>query len=161
MRNGLAPQTRQFAEDLQILLGRTVCDFVKIDGRILPGGTQAIVGTNLSDFTSRPIRLRSSAETPVWIDVSAYLMLDPDEGLADPKADWRDVLDGSRREYRLKQIRAAVRRHPGTAIRELERLGYAVAHPRDSRSRALILRLVGRVPTQRGVGTGKTAPERG
>jgi hypothetical protein len=35
-----------------------VCDFAKVDGRILPGGAQAIVGTNLQDFTSGPIRVR-------------------------------------------------------------------------------------------------------
>jgi hypothetical protein len=236
-KDGLAPQTRRFADNLQALLGQTVCDFAKVDGRILPGGTQAIVGTNLEDFTSRPIPVRSRAETPLWIDVTAYLMLDEDEGrfltvrssvcallvghpgelvlhydfqrdkeqyteahlqvygrhrtmeqllgelgrkevdalakihlpvggrrfrpsledlleclvdegLAEPKSGWRDVLNTSRRDYRLKQISAAVRRNPGTAIRELERLGYAVAHPQDSRSKALILRLVG-VPRQR------------
>jgi len=220
------------------LLGQTVCDFAKVDGRILPGGAQAVVGTNLEDLTSRPIRVRSRADIPLWIDVTAYLMLDEDEnqfltvrssvcalsvgdptelvlhydfqrnkaqyteahlqvygrhrtlerllgqlgrkevdalakihlpvggrrfrpaledlleclideGLADPRSGWRDVLNESRRDYRMKQVSAAVRRNPGTAIRELERLGYAIAHPRDSRSKSLILRLIGRPPTQR------------
>jgi hypothetical protein len=237
-KDGLAPQTRRFADELQALLGRTVCDFVRVGGRILPDGKQAIVGTNLEDFTSRPIRVRSQAHTPLWIDVIAYLMLDEDEerfltvrssvcallvgdpaetvlhydfqrdkeqyaeahlqvygrhqalerllgdlgrketaalgklhlpvggrrfrpaledvleclvdeGMADPKPGWHDVLNESRRTYRLNQVKATVRRHPGTAIRELERLGYAVAHPQDSRSRSLILRLLGRVPKPR------------
>jgi hypothetical protein len=238
MKNGLAQQTRQFADNLQDLLGQTVCDFAKVDGRILPGGSQAIVGTNLQELASRPIRLRSRADMPLWIDVFAYLMLDEDEnrfltvrssvcalsvgdpaslvlhydfernkaqyteahlqvygrhstlerflsqlgrkevdalakmhlpvggrrfrpaledlleclideGLADAKSGWRDALNESRRLYRLKQISASVRRHPGTAIRELERLGYVIGHPQDSRSKALILKLVGRPPRQR------------
>jgi hypothetical protein len=75
-RDGLAPQTKRFADNLQALLGQTVCDFAKVDGRILPGGVHAIVGTNLDGVTSRPIRVRSRADIPLWIDVSAYLMLD-------------------------------------------------------------------------------------
>jgi hypothetical protein len=238
IKDSLAGQTRQFADDLQILLGQTVCDFAKVDGRILSGGNQAIVGTNLQDLGSRPIRIRSSADVPLWIDVVAYLMLDEDEsrfltvrssvcglsvgdpaesvlhydfernkaryteahlqvngrhqalermlsqlgrkevdalakihlpvggrrfrpaledvleclvdeGLAIPKTGWREVLDTSRRDYRRKQISAVVRRNPGTAIRELERLGYVVAHPDDSRSKAMILKLIGRPPKQR------------
>jgi hypothetical protein len=49
------------------------------------------------------------------------------EGLVTPKAGWEPVLDRTRDEYRERQISAAVRRHPGTALRELRRLGYAVA----------------------------------
>lgn len=49
------------------------------------------------------------------------------EGLVTPKAGWEPVLDRTRDEYRERQISAAVRRHPGTALRELRRLGYTVA----------------------------------
>lgn len=49
------------------------------------------------------------------------------EGLVTPKDGWKPVLDRTRDEYRKRQLSAAVRRSPGTAIRELERLGYAVA----------------------------------
>jgi hypothetical protein len=41
-----------------------------------------------------------------------------------------------------------VRRNQGTAIRELERLGYTVDRPKDSLMRSLISRLV-RAPQQR------------
>jgi hypothetical protein len=49
------------------------------------------------------------------------------EGLVTPKAGWEPVLDRTRDEYRVRQLSAAIRRSPGTAIEELERLGYAVA----------------------------------
>ncbi|MET7400417.1 hypothetical protein ABZS66_43715 [Dactylosporangium sp. NPDC005572] len=231
-KDALFPQTERFAERLQTLLNRTVCDFAKVDGRILPIGSQSIVGTNLEDFTSRPVRLRSLADTPLWLDVSAYLMLDEDEGqfltvrssvcallVSDPPEDvlhydyqrekeryteahvqvharhtaleqllgelgrkevdalakihlpvggrrfrpaledlleclidegvvephdgWYEELQNSRLEYRFKQVAAAVRRNQGTAIRELERLGYTVAAPTESRRKAIIRRLLG------------------
>ena len=78
-KDGLAPQTRRFADNLQSLLSRTVCDFAKVDGHVLPNGVQSFVGTDIEGPVSRPIRLRSRASTPLWIDVSAYLMLDEDE----------------------------------------------------------------------------------
>jgi hypothetical protein len=236
-KDGLVRQTRQFADSLQALLGQTVCDFARVGGRLLADGKQAVVGTNLEGFSSRPARLRSRAGAPLWIDLIVYLMLDEvesrfltvrssvcallvgdppemvlhydfqrdkqrytevhlqihgrhralehllgelgrkevdalaklhlpvggrrfrpaledlvecvvDEGLVEPKPGWREVLHESRSAYRQKQIGALVRRNPGIAARELERLGYAVRHPTDSDRKALILKLAG-PPTQR------------
>jgi hypothetical protein len=230
-RNSLAARSRHFADDLQALLNRTVCDYAKVDVRILPGNTRSIVGTNLAVTKAQPIRLRSRASTPLWIAVIARLALDDDEGqfltnlssvcalsvgeppeevlhynfergkadyteahlqihgrheglerhlgelgrkevnalakihlpvggrrfrpsledlleclidegLVEPQEGWRNTLRESRREYRLRQVAAAVRRHHGTAIRELTRLGYTVAPPRDEQRQALIHRLI-------------------
>lgn len=80
IRDGLVRQTEQFASGLQELLNKTVCDFAQVQGRVRPDGTQSIVGTNLDELTSRPIELRSNTATPLWLDISAYLMLDEDEG---------------------------------------------------------------------------------
>jgi hypothetical protein len=49
------------------------------------------------------------------------------EGLVTPKTGWEPVLDRTRDAYRERQLSAAIRRSPDTAIKELERLGYAVA----------------------------------
>lgn len=71
-----------------------------------------------------------------------------DEGLVERQPGWAEVLGDSRRDYRPKQIAAAVRRHHGTAIAELRRLGYEVVPPQDGWRKALIRRLVG-APKQR------------
>lgn len=76
----LFPQTKRFADQLQGMLNQTVCDNARVDGRIYPDGHQSVVGTNLEDFTSNPVRLRTAASTPLWLDVVAYLMLDQAEG---------------------------------------------------------------------------------
>lgn len=70
------------------------------------------------------------------------------EKLVTPKPGWRLVLNETRKNYRLSQISAVVRRNPGTAIKELKRLGYAVVPPRDESVRARIVRLL--TPKQRG-----------
>ncbi|NJC73034.1 hypothetical protein HC031_25440 [Planosporangium thailandense] len=64
------------------------------------------------------------------------------EGLVDPKRGWEDVLEKSRREYRLRQVAAVVRRNVGTAVRELERLGYTVNPPKEKNLVARIRNLV-------------------
>ncbi|MBM7078099.1 hypothetical protein [Micromonospora humida] len=77
-RNGLTPQARQFADTLQALLNRTVCDHARIGAKITP--EQAVVGTRLEALTSTPVRMRSAGDTNIWIDVQCYLSLDGDEG---------------------------------------------------------------------------------
>lgn len=69
------------------------------------------------------------------------------ERLVVPKPGWRPVLNETRKNYRLGQISAVVRRNPGTAIKELQRLGYAVVPPTDESVRARIVRLF--TPKQR------------
>lgn len=66
---------------------------------------------------------------PALEDLLECLVL---EGLVEPKGDWQVVLDESRRSYRLKQVAAVVRRNVGSAVRELERLGYTVSPPKEN-----------------------------
>ncbi|GAA2341302.1 hypothetical protein [Dactylosporangium salmoneum] len=61
----LFPQTKRFADQLQTLLNRTVCDNARVDGKIYPDCMQSVVGTDLEDFTSNPIRLRTGTATPL------------------------------------------------------------------------------------------------
>jgi len=65
---------------------------------------------------------------PCIEDVIEFLVA---ERLVDPKSGWDDVLECERKTYRMKQIAAVVRKNPGTAINELERLGYRMAPPTD------------------------------
>ncbi|GIJ19390.1 hypothetical protein Vlu01_00140 [Micromonospora lutea] len=51
------------------------------------------------------------------------------ERIPDPKPGWKDVLDATRREYRIRQIAAVVRSNPATAVATLKRLGYEVRNP--------------------------------
>ena len=51
------------------------------------------------------------------------------ERILDPKPGWKDVLDATRREYRIRQIAVVVRSNPATAVATLKRLGYEVRNP--------------------------------
>jgi hypothetical protein len=73
------------------------------------------------------------------------------EGLVEPKAGWRSVLDRTRKQYRRRQVSAVVRRNPTTALKELRRLGYTVASSEDGQARSTQLFnscWVNRFPTQ-------------
>ncbi|MGC5018033.1 hypothetical protein [Micromonospora sp. DT47] len=72
------------------------------------------------------------------------------EGLVKPKASWRETLEKTRRDYRIKQIAAVVRRNTGTAETELKRLGYQVIPPTDQRLRAQVSRLIAPKPRPAG-----------
>gem|GEM_PF-766457 len=76
----LIEQSRQFAENLRILLNNTVCDSATIAARIAPDQHHAIVGTQLTGITAQPVRMRSAAASPIWLDVMCRLNLDEDEG---------------------------------------------------------------------------------
>lgn len=52
------------------------------------------------------------------------------EKLAKPRRGWESAIEKSRARFRDKQLKAAVRRHPDTAIAELECLGYTVKRAR-------------------------------
>ncbi|GIG90882.1 hypothetical protein [Plantactinospora endophytica] len=51
------------------------------------------------------------------------------EGILEPQAGWKAVLERSRDEFRRRQLAAAVRRDPSTAVAELQTRGYTVAAP--------------------------------
>ncbi|MEU8042756.1 hypothetical protein AB0B71_01245 [Micromonospora echinofusca] len=86
-------------------------------------------------------RFRPSLE-----DIIEFLVA---EKLVSPKAGWAELLDEQRQEYRRKQIAAVVRRNPGSAIRELDRLGYTILPPTDESFRAKIAALIARTPKPR------------
>lgn len=212
----LGQEARRFAETLQDLLNRTVCDYAQVNTVISRRGTgMATVGTRLSrvDLSVGKIPMRSSARTKVSIEVSCTVFLN-DEGfltvkssycgvwlgeeqddlllhydyerekdlyteahvqvggshpaleqilgevgrpgdhmkdlhfpvggrrlrpsledllesliaerLIDGKPGYKEVLDETRRTYRLKQIGALVRSNQKTAIETLQGLGYVV-----------------------------------
>ncbi|MFF0252386.1 hypothetical protein ACFYPW_07830 [Micromonospora zamorensis] len=214
---------------MQGLLNKTVCDNARVVARVT--AHQAVVGTQLGALTSQPVRLRSAAQTSIWLDVQCLLVLDEDEGrfltieasycglkfgdaaepllhydfqrdkehyteahiqvcanhptfetfltelgrkgagglskihlpvggrrfrpaledvlecliiegLVEAKDGWQQLIEQTRREYRLRQIAAVVRRNTGTAQAELERLGYSVVPPEDQGLRAKISRLI-------------------
>jgi hypothetical protein len=64
---------------------------------------------------------------PTLEDVVEFLIR---EQLAEAHSGWEKVLEKSRRGFRDKQLKAAVRRRQEVAIAELERLGYRVKPPR-------------------------------
>lgn len=76
-RSGLQPQARQFADTLQSLLNRTVCDHARVGAKI--STEQAVVGTQLDALTSTPVRMRTAGQTSIWLDVQCFLKLDDDE----------------------------------------------------------------------------------
>ncbi|GAA3760845.1 hypothetical protein GCM10022379_30870 [Micromonospora maritima] len=228
-RSALGPQARTFAETLQGLLNKTVCDNARVVARVATG--QAVVGTDLVGLRSKPVRMRSAARTSIWLDVQCLLTLDQDEGrfltieasycalkfgdtpepllhydfqrdkeqyteahlqvcashptfetflselgrkgvgglskihlpvggrrfrpaledvlecliiegLVEAKNGWQQLIESTRRDYRRRQIAAVVRRNTGTAMAELERLGYRVVPPDDHGLRAQISRLI-------------------
>jgi hypothetical protein len=69
------------------------------------------------------------------------------ERLVEPKDGWRARLEETRRSYRQRQIAAVVRRNQGTAIRELQRLGYRVDDPGTPKFKQLVQLLT--APRQR------------
>lgn len=76
---------------------------------------------------------------PALEDVLECLII---EGLVEAKNGWRQLIESTRTDYRRRQIAAVVRRNTGTALAELERLGYRVVPPDDHRLRAQISRLI-------------------
>jgi hypothetical protein len=56
---------------------------------------------------------------PTLEDLIEFLVI---EGFADARSDWRGVIERHRRAWQERQLRAAVRRHPAAARRELEDL---------------------------------------
>jgi hypothetical protein len=57
---------------------------------------------------------------PILEDVIEFLVL---ENLADARPDWRDVIQVTRDAWEEKQLRAAVRRNPDAALRQLREDG--------------------------------------
>ncbi|GAA3759896.1 hypothetical protein GCM10022225_51740 [Plantactinospora mayteni] len=51
------------------------------------------------------------------------------EDILEPQAGWKPVLERSRDDFRRRQLAAAVRRDPSTAVAELQARGYTVAAP--------------------------------
>jgi hypothetical protein len=72
------------------------------------------------------------------------------ERLVDPKDGWRSALDEKRKAFRKTQISAVVRRNHGTAIKELERLGYTVLPPDEELLRKRNVRLIAPRPRDGG-----------
>jgi hypothetical protein len=64
---------------------------------------------------------------PTLEDVIEFLIR---EQLAEAHSGWEKALETSRRGFRDKQLKAAVRRRQEVAVAELERLGYRVKPPR-------------------------------
>ncbi|MEV6815207.1 hypothetical protein [Micromonospora sp. NPDC051296] len=60
------------------MLNKTVCDNARVVARVT--ADQAVVGTQLGDLTSQPVRMRSDARTSIWLDVQCLLTMDRDEG---------------------------------------------------------------------------------
>lgn len=67
-------------------------------------------------------RFRPSLEDFIEFLVQEQLVINLHSG-------WRNVLESSRGDWIGRQVRAAVRRHPDTAARQLERMGYKVTAP--------------------------------
>jgi hypothetical protein len=51
------------------------------------------------------------------------------EGILDPKVGWERVLEDGRAEFRRRQLKAAIRRDPDTAVAALQALGYKIVEP--------------------------------
>lgn len=51
------------------------------------------------------------------------------EGILEPKSGWERVLEDSRAEFRRRQLKAAIRRDPDTAVAALQALGYKIVEP--------------------------------
>lgn len=243
----LEKQVREFADQMQELINRTVCDHARFGLDIDEHDGAAVVGTGVtrSNLRSTPMELRSAALIPLWIDVSCRLKLDGHEQkflavdssffgisvgpsddrkevlhydfdrgkdhapnideryteahlqvhgqhaefeayakdvgaknrlgryhlpvggrrlrpcledliellvlekLVDPHPGWEKILNDSRRAYRTKQIAALVRANPGTAIRELERIGYKVEESKDPFFKPWVLYLLNKGPDPR------------
>lgn len=75
----LESQARHFAEQMQDLLNRTVCDYVQFGAVVAPGGVTAGTMVTRKDFQSKPVPLRSATHIPLWLDAHFWLMLDEDE----------------------------------------------------------------------------------
>lgn len=231
----LESKARAFAQQMQDLLNRTVCEYALFGAVVLPTGVTAGTRVTTSSFQSKPVVLMSTARIPIWLDVRMWLDLDGDEAkfltvnssvfgisfgeeedldewvhydfergkskyteahiqvhgrhdlleayaaevgakdrlgryhfpvggrrlrpcledviefvvaerLVEPHTGWEAVLDERRKAYRRKQIAALVRKNPGTAIEELERLGYSIQPPKDKFMRAKIMQLLGKLP---------------
>jgi hypothetical protein len=66
---------------------------------------------------------------PTLEDLVEFLIM---EKLADPHRRWKSAIDAGRAGFQDKQLKAAVRRHPDTAVDVLKKLGYTVNPPRRS-----------------------------
>jgi hypothetical protein len=60
---------------------------------------------------------------PTVEDIIEFVII---EKLADARPDWREALKKSRDVFLERQLRAAVRRHPDVAIRQLRRMGHTI-----------------------------------
>jgi hypothetical protein len=69
----LGSQARGFAQTLQDVLNKTVCDNAQVSAVINSRSGNAHVGTRLSrvDLLSEKIVMRSRARTKIWLDVSS------------------------------------------------------------------------------------------
>jgi hypothetical protein len=92
-------------------------------------------------------RMRPSLE-----DVLEWLIV---EKLVVEQPGWKAELAASRKAYRKSQIAALVRRNHGTAIDELERMGYKITGPTDARLKVLAKQLLGLLPKQAEKGKSK------
>ncbi|MFU8851129.1 hypothetical protein ACNAW0_09120 [Micromonospora sp. SL1-18] len=73
------------------------------------------------------------------------------EGILEPKPGWERVLDDSRAEFRRRQLKAAIRRDPDTAMAALQALGYKIVEP-DRSADVLEFRKPSKLRKQRGRG---------
>lgn len=54
------------------------------------------------------------------------------EGLLQPLPGWQDAIDEHRRDYYVRQLKAAIRRDEAVAVEQLRSVGYQIVEPPDS-----------------------------
>lgn len=99
----LGAQAREFAEVLQSLLNRTVCDNAQVGAVVNKRGTgNAHIGTRLDrqDFSTGMVQMRSKAHTRIWLDVSS-VWFQNDEGYLTAKSTYCGIWLGQDHESLL------------------------------------------------------------
>jgi hypothetical protein len=99
----LGTQARGFAEVLQSLLNRTVCDNARVSAVVNKRVSgNAHIGTRLSrdDFSTGKVQMRSRARTKIWLDVSS-VWFQNDEGYLTAKSTYCGIWLGGDSEALL------------------------------------------------------------
>ncbi|GIM97135.1 hypothetical protein [Paractinoplanes toevensis] len=98
----LGSQARRFAQVLQDVLNRTVCDNAQVNAVINNKTKSAHIGTRLSrtDFMTDKVQMRSRARTKIWLDVSSVWYRN-DEGFLTARSTYCGVYLGDAHEQLL------------------------------------------------------------
>lgn len=92
----LLSQAREFAQTVQDLLNKTVCNYAQVNALTNKKTGNAHIGTGLSreDLLSRKIEMRTPARTKIWLDLSSVWFRN-DEGYLTAQSSYYGIYLGA------------------------------------------------------------------